>query len=52
MKKMEVLLERFGIMGILKKRKFFIERFLLQPYMWDNPIRINSNCNSIINYKQ
>jgi hypothetical protein len=51
MKKMEVLLERFGIMAILRKQKFLLERFSLQPYMWDNPIRIKSNNNSLRNYK-
>ncbi len=52
MKKMEVVLERFGIRSILRKQKLLIERFSLQPYMWDNPIRINtSNYNSKPNYK-
>jgi len=46
MKRMEGLLERFKIKALLKKQKILLEMFSFQPYMWDNPIRINNNYNN------
>ena len=42
---MEVLLERFNIKAVLKKQKALLENFSLQPYMWDDPIKINVSNN-------
>jgi hypothetical protein len=45
MKKMELHLKHFEMKVFFEKHKNLLERFLLHPYMWDNPIRIYTNSN-------